>query len=205
MRGPHEHAGAVAISANAALMLTAAVTLFLLPDVAVMPAAMLLFLALGLIAIFLGIVFDQGIRLRRARVAFAGFLVLSCLLLSFAGLYHDQSTLERAAFSRPLGRLEAVYYAIGVVSTAGTNGVSARSRGARAELALQELTDVTMLALLVGGVLSRLAPRPMRANAARKSSGREAMGPPVEFSSRARRRQRRGRSGRRARRRHSNR
>jgi hypothetical protein len=198
VKGANEHRGAVAISANAALMFAAASALFFLPNVAVMAAIVLLSLTLALIGIFLAIVFDHGIPLRRARVALAGALVLSCLLLSFGGLYHDQSTLDRGAFSRPLDRVEAMYYAIGVVSTAGTNGVSARSQGARAELALQELTDVTLLALLVGGILNRLAPRrvptrthPRGYRRAERRSRSLHRAPPRRNSRRARRRRNR--------------
>lgn len=193
MRGANEHSGAVAISANAALMFAAALALFLLPNVAVMPAVVLLSLTLILIGIFLAIVFDHGIPLRRARVALAGALVLSCLLFSFAGLYHDQSTLDGRAFSRPLDRVEAMYYAIGVVSTAGTDGVSARSQGARAELALQELTDVTLLAMLVGGILHRLARRRVTVRSERRGSRRTDRRPdlPRTHAPRYRRRPRR--------------
>jgi hypothetical protein len=157
MKGSHEDRGALAISANAFLLGVSALALFLLPNVSVATALILLSLALGLMAIFVGIVFDHAIALRRLRVVLAGLLVFVCLLVSFAGLYHDQSEVDHKAFSEHLNRLGALYFAAGVISTAGTNGVNARSETARAGLAVQELADVTMVALLIGGVLHRLA------------------------------------------------
>jgi hypothetical protein len=129
MRAPYEHRGAIAISANAALVLAATFALFLLPNVAVVTAGVLLLLTLSLMIIFLAIVFDDGIPLRRARILFAGGLVLSCLLLSFAGIYHDQSTLDHQAFSRPLNRLNALYFAIGALDGGDQRSVRSIERG----------------------------------------------------------------------------
>ena len=198
MTGPYEHRGALAISINALLLGISALALFLFPDVSVATSLIVLVLALGLMTVFVSIVFDHTIALLRLRVASAGLLVFACLLLSFAGLYHDQSETDHKAFSESLNRLDALYFAAGVISTAGTNGITARSQAARADLAAQELADVTIVALLIGGVLHRLAhnsssrtrelrrrPMPSRVQDIRR--------PPFRYRQRPRRRGRRRR------------
>lgn len=151
--------GGISILTNASLMVALSVLLFALPDVALLTAIIMLGITLVLIALFVGLVFDDQIPLSGSRFALASGLVLACLVVSFAGVYHAQSEANHRAFSHRLTRLGAIYFAIGTTSTSGTNGVEARSGGAQAELAVQQAVDFTALALLIGGLIRRLGSR----------------------------------------------
>jgi hypothetical protein len=148
------------------VILAVTLLLFLLPGVALAAAIVMLLITLSLIVLFLGLLFEDRITLNRVRLAIAGGLVLSCLVLNFANAYYTESSQRLHAFSKPLNRLDAVYFSIGVMSTSGTNGVEARSATAEAELALQQAVDVTAVTLLVGGLTGRLG---RRRNAAKRS------------------------------------
>jgi hypothetical protein len=148
--------GRISIPVNAGLMVVMSILLLVLPGVALLPAIVMLSITLAFIAVFIAIIFDDEIRLGRNWLAFASGLALICVVLCFAGVYHVESESHPHAFSVKLGRLSATYFAIGTMSTAGTNGVKARSKSAEGELALQELVDFTALALLFGGVIRRL-------------------------------------------------
>jgi hypothetical protein len=67
---------------------------------------------------------------------------------SFAYLYYDEGT--GRAFSQDLSRLDAVYFAVGTVSTAGTGNINALSEGARATQ-LAEMLLAMVLVIVAGG------------------------------------------------------
>jgi hypothetical protein len=149
--------GRISIPVNAALMVVLSLALLLLPNVALAASEVLLLITIALTILFIGIAFDEQIALSGARLACVGGLVFVCVILSFAGVYYTQSQTHPHAFSKPLGRLDAIYFSIGTTSPRGTDGFEARSGGARAELALQETVDATALALLLGSLLWRLS------------------------------------------------
>jgi hypothetical protein len=161
--------GTISIPVNAALIATASLILFLLPNVAVAVALGLLAAALGFMVLFVGILFDRGVPLTRIQLSLAAALVLSCLSLCFAGVYYSQSQTEPGAFSKSLNRQTALYFAIGTMSSSGTNGGQAKSRSAEAELAAQEVVDLTALALLLAGVAKQLGARPRRPDVSQRA------------------------------------
>jgi hypothetical protein len=149
--------GQISVPINAALMVILSALLLALPDVGLLATLLMLILMLVFVGVFISMIFDDEITLGGGRLALAGALVLVCITVSFAGVYHAQSQSQAGSFTARLSRVQSVYFAIGTMSTAGTNGVRARSSGAQKELAFQELVDIGALALLFGGVIRRLS------------------------------------------------
>jgi predicted membrane channel-forming protein YqfA (hemolysin III family) len=81
-----------------------------------------------------------------------GFSALICL---FSQLYWGYGTAGN--FSIRLSRGDALYFAIGTLTTAGTGNISATSGIAREIQALQMMLDLALLGFAVALAISRLA------------------------------------------------
>ncbi|MGM1061416.1 ion channel [Saccharothrix sp. Mg75] len=75
-------------------------------------------------------------------------LVAGLFVLVFAGCYHLLSAADRAAFTEPLDRVDAVYFAVTVFATVGFGDIAPVTTTARVVVTAQMCGDV----LLVGGV-----------------------------------------------------
>jgi hypothetical protein len=151
--------GRFSVPACSLVIVVVSLLLLLLPDATLFDAYLLLAIALAAIVTLIGIVFDDRMLLRNVQLAFTGGLILTCLTLSFAGVYYRQSQAHPTAYNVRLDRLTAVYVAIGTLSTNGTQGVQPRSGQAQAESALQEVVDATVVVLFFGALMWRLGYR----------------------------------------------
>jgi Ion channel len=80
---------------------------------------------------------------------------LSLLLADFSWFYWLYGGVEN--FTRQLTHLDAVYFAVGTLSTAGTGNLSATSETARAIQAAQMLVDLGLTLFAVGVVVAHFA------------------------------------------------
>jgi hypothetical protein len=151
-----EDRGRISIPANAGLMVAFTALLFSLPGVPLVPYILLLAISLTSALVFLSMLFDDEIQLSGIRFGISGALIMTCVTLGFASVYHAESRFDRSAFNPPLTHTRAVYFAIGNMSTAGSNDGLPQSESARASVATQQVIDVLVFALLIGGVLRRL-------------------------------------------------
>lgn len=75
------------------------------------------------------------------------------LLAVFSILYWQMGTTKN--FSKPLSHLDAIYFAFGTLSTAGTGNINAVSDKARALQMLQEFLDLFLVLIVLVGVVAR--------------------------------------------------
>jgi len=88
----------------------------------------------------------------------AFFQLISTLLLvviNFSYLYWNYGS--RANFNIDLSRLDAIYFALGTLSTAGTGNITAISETARGLQSLQMALDLGLVLFAVGLVLGRFS------------------------------------------------
>ena len=83
------------------------------------------------------------------------FLVLTG---SFSFLYWSYGSLVN--FSTSLTRLDAVYFALGTLTTAGTGNISATSEASRFIQSLQMFLDLGLMVLAVSLVIARFTSSP---------------------------------------------
>lgn len=77
---------------------------------------------------------------------------ISGLVSTFAGLYWNVGT--RANWSPSLSHLDAIYVALGTLTTAGTSGVVPKTGTARALLTAQLGTEVLLVPILLGVIIA---------------------------------------------------
>jgi hypothetical protein len=76
-------------------------------------------------------------------------LVLTLFVLVFAAAHHLLSAADAGAFSEPLDRLDALYFAVAVLTTVGFGDIAPLTPAARALVTAQMCGDV----LVVGGAV----------------------------------------------------
>jgi voltage-gated potassium channel len=81
----------------------------------------------------------------------------SVLVAEFAFLYFTYGSM--ANFSTNLSRLDAIYFAIGTLSTAGTGNIAATSEVARGIQTVQMVLDLVLIVFAVTLVLAALSNR----------------------------------------------
>ncbi|KAE8762080.1 two pore domain potassium channel family protein, partial [Georgenia thermotolerans] len=74
--------------------------------------------------------------------------VVPFFLTLFSGIYSAMSQSDPAAFSEPLGRLDALYFAITTFATVGFGDIVARTEGARLVVTLQMVGGLVLVGLL---------------------------------------------------------
>jgi hypothetical protein len=87
---------------------------------------------------------------------------ISCLLGLFSGLYWSIGTHDN--FSHALTKLDAIYFAVGTLSTAGTGNISATSQQARLIQTTEMLLSMVVVLFVLGVAVARFinAPRGSR-------------------------------------------
>ena len=130
--------------------------------------------------VYLWVVFDD--RALHIKILYS-VLVLTWLVCTFSRLYyyaakdvssafylpHDEHLSESQrypGFGKPLSRLDAVYFTVGTLTTAGTGSLSARSAEARCIAISQMALDVGLLGFGVAGLTN---PNRVRRKAERRS------------------------------------
>jgi Ion channel len=88
-----------------------------------------------------------------AAVAVMMGATIACLLGLFSGLYWSIGTHDN--FSHALTRLDAIYFAVGTLSTAGTGDLSATSQQARLIQTSEMLLAMVVVLFVVGAVVAR--------------------------------------------------
>ena len=86
-----------------------------------------------------------GARYPGLRAAEALGLVLPLYLVLFASTYFVMERASAAAFTEPLTRTDALYFAVTVFSTVGFGDITAKSEIARVVLIVQMLADLAVL------------------------------------------------------------
>ena len=110
------------------------------------------------LALFVVVIAWQVRRLMRAdlpqlRAFEVVCFALALLLVIFAGIYTGVSASDPAAFSEPLSRLDAFYFAVVTFGTVGFGDISARTELARILVTFQVLLDLVFIALIVRVIL----------------------------------------------------
>jgi voltage-gated potassium channel len=126
------------------------VVYYLLPDRSWTGAAVLRVVA-GLL-VFAGITAWQlrtiaGSRYPGLRAAEALGLILPLFLLVFASAYYEMGRASAAAFTQPLTKTDALYFAVTVFSTVGFGDITPKSEAARVVVVVQMLGDLAFLAV----------------------------------------------------------
>ena len=96
---------------------------------------------------------------RHVMVAFVWFTFVegvSGAMAGFANTYFYISATTGGAFTPALNEVNAAYFAIGTLSTAGTGRISAVSSGAQLTLIVQMAADVILVVIVLGFVVARL-------------------------------------------------
>jgi hypothetical protein len=107
--------------------------------------------------IFAVIIVAAVISLRKQSIWLLGlatFYAFATLLLLFSTLYLQDGTTRN--FNYKLSHLDAIYFALGTLSTAGTGNIVAISETARTIQSLQMGVDFGLTALVIGVFVSRL-------------------------------------------------
>jgi hypothetical protein len=91
---------------------------------------------------------------------------LSVLVADFAFIYWRSGT--AANWGMPLSHLDALFLAVGTLTTAGAAGIVPHTEWARGMLAIQMVVDIVSVTLVTGLVISRLSVRRARAPAERE-------------------------------------
>lgn len=81
----------------------------------------------------------------------------SVVMLAFSQLYWGYGLPPN--FSVPLSRLEAIYFSVGTLTTAGTGNISATSDLTRGLQTIQMIIDLMLVVFAVGLLLPRLSSR----------------------------------------------
>lgn len=79
------------------------------------------------------------------------------IVVAFAMLYYDSGSAEN--FGHPLSRLDAIYVAIGTLTTAGSGNLEATSELARGLLTGQMILDLAFVGVAVTLLVTRIAER----------------------------------------------
>lgn len=74
--------------------------------------------------------------------------VVPFFLILFSGIYLAISQADPAAFSEPLGRLDALYFATTTFATVGFGDIVARTEGARVVVTVQMIGGLILVGLL---------------------------------------------------------
>lgn len=85
------------------------------------------------------------------------FFAFSSVLATFSTLYWNYGTTSN--FSEKLTRLDAVYFAAGILSTAGTGDISAVSQAARGLQLLQMILDIGFIVFAVALAVAEISLR----------------------------------------------
>lgn len=76
-------------------------------------------------------------------------VAIPLIVVVFATTYLSLSTADTGAFNEPLGRLDAVYFTVTVLSTTGFGDITAETDPARVMVTLQMLIDLVLIAVVV--------------------------------------------------------
>jgi len=117
-------------------------------------ALLLLWGVLGLAAMALA-----GVKLPRLVLGLLS--TLSLLLVTFSWFYWEYG--DTANFTRPLTHLDALYFTLGTLTTAGTGSFAATSQTAVGIQTAQMAVDLTLTLFVAGVVVARFAPPLVRA------------------------------------------
>jgi hypothetical protein len=116
-------------------------------------------LAVQAVAIAVGIGFVTFVALQRAvhlAYLFANLILIGALLVSqFSFIYWNRGS--TANFSTPLSHLDAIYFTLGTLTTAGSGTVVAVSQAARGIQSVQMVLNLGYILFAVGAVVSRFA------------------------------------------------
>lgn len=93
-------------------------------------------------------------RAQRRRALGEGATAIVLALLAFANVYYVGSARDPGAFSEPLSAVDAVYFAVGNLTTASLQDISPLAGWARAVVATQMLLDLLLAGTVVAGVLT---------------------------------------------------
>jgi hypothetical protein len=117
------------------------------------------FLYVGLfLLVIMAVTVIGAVRATAPLITFVAAANLLLLLLSyFSVLYYHYGTARN--WSASLSHWDAVYVALGTLTTAGTGNIYAKSEFARRVLSMQMLVDVVVITLLAGVVVYRLTER----------------------------------------------
>ncbi len=102
-----------------------------------------------------------AIRIAQGAKAFTwvvGAVLLNAFLLlvvDFAGFYWQFGTTEN--FNVSLSHLDALYFAVGTLSTAGTGSITPQSQLARGLVTIQMVLDFVLVAIAIGIAVGRLS------------------------------------------------
>lgn len=94
-------------------------------------------------------------RLRGAVIAIVFTNTALVLLFEFSAFYWSSGT--RVNFNIQLSHLDAIYFALGTLSTAGTGNIFATSELARGVQALQMVFDIVLLVFIAGLAVTRIS------------------------------------------------
>lgn len=90
-------------------------------------------------------------------------LVVPLFLLGFSAAYYILSSSDGAAFSQPLTRLDAAYFAVTTFATVGFGDIVARSELARAAVTVQMLAGLVLV-----GIVARVVVGAVQAGRSRR-------------------------------------
>jgi DNA-binding SARP family transcriptional activator len=107
--------------------------------------------------------------------AFHLILVVVWLVFSFSLVYYEDGNTQASdgsfsAFGHPLSKNEALYFTVGILTTAGTGDLSPQSDPVREAVTVQMSLDVVVLVIGIAGVV-RESPRAARPRGSRGSAG----------------------------------
>jgi len=88
-----------------------------------------------------------------AAAAEALAVLVSLFVVSFALIYLAMASDEPGAFSQPLDKMGALYFAMTILSTVGFGDIVAVSAAARATVVIQMVADLVLLALVTKLIL----------------------------------------------------
>ena len=114
-------------------------------------------IALSYMLLPVAIVFMKSTFTRPAARAAAFAFIATGFVSAFAAIYvqlsHDSSG---GCFSAPITKLDAIYFTLGTLSTAGTGDLSAVSEQCRAIVSAQLVAGFIMVSIAVAGLVGRL-------------------------------------------------
>jgi hypothetical protein len=111
-----------------------------------------------LVAAGLVVVLAQGVRaaeLQPSEMMLFLVVVLSELLWCFAQLYWDYGTTRNFTIAKPLNHFEAIYFAVGTLTTVGTGTIYPKSDTARALQTSQMAVGFALVVFVIGAIAAR--------------------------------------------------
>jgi hypothetical protein len=119
-------------------------------------------IAFGVVTIIAAVVLDMG----KVRIVAALLWTWLLLIVDFSYFYWSHGTAQN--FSEPLSHLDAIYFAVGTLTTAGTGGITATSSSARGLQLLEMVLGLALIAFALAVVINRFA---VGVNASKDSVG----------------------------------